>query len=79
MIGQRDKALDAMRSYQEQCDCLRGDLANREQKLEEQMERVSFLKISSIYLHDFVICFQIQIKSILYKSGGQAHLPIFYP
>ena len=41
VIGQRDKALDAMRSYQEQCDCLRGDLANREQKLEEQMERVS--------------------------------------
>ena len=33
MMGQRDQAMTAMRSYQEQCDGLRGEIAAQEEKI----------------------------------------------
>ena len=40
-MKQRDKALDAMRSYQEQCDSLRGEMMSQMKQLEEQRDQVT--------------------------------------
>ena len=40
MIGQRDQAMSSMRSYQEQCDGLRGEIAAQEQKITALLDQV---------------------------------------
>ena len=43
MVGQRDQAMTAMRSYQEQCDRLRGDIAAQEDNIAALKKQVRYL------------------------------------
>ena len=50
MVGQRDQAMTAMRSYQEQCDGLRGEIAAQEEKISSLKKLVRDLFMSCVLL-----------------------------
>ena len=41
VLGQRDQAITAMRSYQEQCDGLRGEIAAQEHNISALKDQVN--------------------------------------
>ena len=66
MVGQRDQAMTAMRSYQEQCDRLRGDIAAQEDNIAALKKQVRHLlecvpKFFErlLFWREFFICFQL--------------------